>query len=95
MFSAMYHFLFPRYPASTDSERGERLRTALSAAESIDEVRRAEQKRLAKERRKIQERERRKAVRNARRMQREAKLMSRNVNFQVNLGNSEKRTARN
>lgn len=51
-------------------------------AESIDEVRRAEQKLKAKERRKIMEKERKKAVRNAKRRQREAKLQK-NVSFQV------------
>lgn len=69
-----------RYPPSTCSERGERLRTALSVAESIDEARRIEQRRRAKERRKIMEKERRKAIRNAKKRQQDAK---KKVSFKV------------
>ena len=72
-----------RYPPSTCSERGERLRTALSLAESIDEARRIEQRRRAKEKRRIMEKERRKAIRNARQRQRDAK---RKVSFKVPIG---------
>ncbi len=71
-----------RYPPSTDSERGRRLRTALSMAESIDEDRRAEQRARAKEKRKQMEKERKKAIRNARLRQKEAKSR-RNVSFKV------------
>ena len=63
-----------RYPPSTDSERGRRLRTALSVADSIDEGRLAEQRQRAKERRKMVEKERKKAVRAARQRQKEAKM---------------------
>ncbi len=73
-----------RYPPSTESERGRRLRTALSIAESIDDARRSEQRKRAKERRKAMEKERRKAIRNARQRQKEAK-MKKTVSFQVNL----------
>ena len=71
-----------RYPPSTDSERGRRLRTALSMAESIDEARRAEQRARAKEKRRLMEKERRKAIRNARQRQKEAKS-KKNVQFKV------------
>ncbi|XP_013386604.1 uncharacterized protein LOC106156055 isoform X2 [Lingula anatina] len=62
-----------RSPGSTGSERGRRLRTALSVAEEIDEARKAEKKKKALERRKKMEKERRKALRAARARQREAK----------------------
>ena len=77
-----FFFLFDlRYPSSTESERGRRLRTALSLAESIDEDRLAEQRKRRKERRKEMEKERRKAIRAARLRQKEAKKKS--VSFNV------------
>ncbi|ELU03775.1 hypothetical protein CAPTEDRAFT_221083 [Capitella teleta] len=62
-----------KYPPSTDTERGRRLRAALSVAESIDEARRAEQRRRAKEKRKEMERERRKAIRASKQRQKDAR----------------------
>ena len=77
-----FFFVFDlRYPSSTESERGRRLRTALSLAESIDEDRLAEQRKRRKERRKEMEKERRKAIRAARQRQKEAKKKS--VSFNV------------
>ncbi|CAH1792455.1 unnamed protein product [Owenia fusiformis] len=71
-----------RYPQSTDSERGQRLRTALSMAESIDEARRTEIRQKMRERRRIMEKERKKAVRAAKARQAELKKMKRkNVTF--------------
>lgn len=71
-----------RYPESTESERGQRLRTALSMAESIDEGRKIEQRKRAKEKRKIMEKERKKAIRAAKQRQKEAK-MKKNIQFKV------------
>lgn len=73
-----------RQPSSTETQRAERLRTALSLAESIDEARQAEIRRKAKERRAEMERERKKAIRAAKKRQREAK-MRKGVSFQVSL----------
>ena len=73
-----------RYPPSTGSERGRRLRSALSMAESIDDERRAEQRRIAKEKRRIMMKERRKAIRAAKQRLKESK-MKKSVKFEVSL----------
>jgi len=53
-------------------------------AESIDEARKIEQRKRAKERRKEQEKERRKAIKAAKKRQKEAR-MKKNVSFQVQI----------
>ena len=58
------------------------MRTALSIAESIDEGRKVEQRKRAKEKKKKMEKERRKAVKAARQRLKEAK-MKKNVKFKV------------
>ena len=70
-----------RHPSSTGSERGRRLRSALSVAESIEEARRAEARRKARERRAMMEKERKKAVRAARQRLKEIKYAQRNPNW--------------
>ena len=70
-----------RYPSSTGSERGRRLRTALSMAESIDEARRLEQRRKIRERKAMMEKERKKAVRAAKQKLKEQKYAQRNPNW--------------
>ncbi|KAK2187817.1 hypothetical protein NP493_153g02003 [Ridgeia piscesae] len=70
-----------RYPPSTGSERGRRLRSALSMAESIDDERRAEQRQIAKEKRRIMMKERRKAIRAAKQRLKESK-MKKSVKFE-------------
>ncbi|KAI0239141.1 hypothetical protein LSAT2_010110 [Lamellibrachia satsuma] len=70
-----------RYPPSTGSERGRRLRSALSMAESIDDERRMEQRQIAKEKRRIMMKERRKAIRAAKQRLKDAK-MKKSVKFE-------------
>ena len=79
----MYHYLFHfRYPESTHSERGRRLRTALSVADSIDEAKKLVLRQRAQEKRNEQEKERKKAIKAAKRRQKEARL-KKNVSFKV------------